>query len=106
MPAKLTVPPPLVSIAALPLLLTVYPGLDILIAQWVEHRVGAQLQLVTTRLTTALLLPTLNRLLMNRPSLFITRRQVSRPPVLREVPGPIGVPTRLVPILLNTLRCL
>ncbi len=44
---------------------------------------------------------TLNRLFMNRVSLSMTRRQVNRPPVLRAVPGPIGLSILSVLNLLN-----
>ncbi len=107
-PAKLTIAPLLVSMEALAALLTIYPGLIavllLTIAHWPEQSDGAQLHLATIRRQVVLPAETLNRLVINRLSLFITRRQHSRPPVLRSVRGPIGVPSLAVPTLLTALR--
>ncbi len=107
--AKLTILPLVVSIAALLALPTIYPGLGLhalLLAIWQrpEHRDGAQLHLLTIRRQVSPLVSTLNRLLTNRLSLLITRKQHSRPRVLRSVRGPVALPILAVPTLLKSLR--
>ncbi len=81
---------------ALSLLLTRYPGLSILIPQWVEHKVGSSFYLLATVPKSELLAVTLNRLTTVRRALANEDTQENRPPVLRSVPGPIGASIRAV----------